>query len=54
MDKKPEYIDNPYEGKYQNYTECDMSKAKELLGFEPEYDVEKGIKDYYEEGLIDT
>lgn len=40
------YIDNPYEGRYQNYTECDMTLAKEKIGFVPEYDAAKGIKNF--------
>jgi len=41
------YIDNPYGDKYQNYTECDMSLAKEKIGFIPEYSIEEGIKELY-------
>ncbi|MBU2639695.1 MAG: NAD-dependent epimerase/dehydratase family protein [Nanoarchaeota archaeon] len=52
-ERKPIYIENPYVGKYQDYTECDMSLAKEKIGFVPEFDIEKGIKDYYEnENLV--
>ncbi|MCF7862117.1 NAD-dependent epimerase/dehydratase family protein [Candidatus Woesearchaeota archaeon] len=51
-DRKIEYIDNPYEDRYQNHTECDMSLAKEMTGFVPEFDIEKGIKDYYETGYL--
>jgi len=47
-DRQPEYIDNPHAGRYQDYTECDMTLAKEKLGFIPEYDIAKGIKDLYE------
>jgi len=50
--RKPEYIDNPYIGKYQDYTECDMSLAKKRIGFAPEFDIEKGIKDYYNSGFL--
>jgi ADP-L-glycero-D-manno-heptose 6-epimerase len=48
----PEYIDNPYGAGYQSYTECDMTLAKEKLGFVPEFDIEKGIKDYYDSGFL--
>ena len=48
----PDYIDNPYIGKYQDYTECDMTLAKEKIGFVPEFDIEKGLKDYYETGFL--
>lgn len=50
--RKPEYFDNPYIGRYQDYTECDMSLAKEKLGFVPEYNSEKGIKEYYRSGAL--
>jgi ADP-L-glycero-D-manno-heptose 6-epimerase len=41
-----EYIDNPYEDKYQTHVETDMNKADVMLGFKPEYDLEKGLRDY--------
>lgn len=43
---QPIYIDCPFADRYQNFTQCDMSKAKKELGFVPEYDVEKGIYEY--------
>lgn len=52
MGRVVEYIDNPYGDKYQSYTECDMTKAKEKLGFVAEYDIERGIADYYESGFL--
>ena len=48
----PEYIDNPYESSYQNHTECDMSLAREKIGFAPEYSIDKGIHDYFESGFL--
>jgi len=48
----PEYIDNPIIDRYQSYTECDMSRAKEAIGFVPVFDIEKGIADYTREGLL--
>src|SRR3989338_1701451 len=44
--RTPEYVDNPYEGMYQEYTECDMSLAKEKISFLPKFDIEAGIRDY--------
>ncbi len=52
LDRKPEYIENPFEGAYQNYTECDMSLAKEKIGFVPEYSFERGLMDYYHSGFL--
>lgn len=40
-----DYFDCPYEF-YQNYTEADITKIKKSLGYEPQYDLEDGIKDY--------
>ncbi|MBS3157579.1 NAD-dependent epimerase/dehydratase family protein [Candidatus Woesearchaeota archaeon] len=51
-DREPEYIENPYAGKYQDYTECDMALAKERIGFVPEFDIERGIKDYFKTGCL--
>ena len=52
LNRSPEYIDNPYEKQYQNFTECDMSYAKEKIGFVPEFDIVKGITDYFEVGPL--
>ena len=52
FDRKPEYIDNPYESNYQAYTECDMILAREKLGFVPAYSIEAGIQDYVESGFL--
>lgn len=48
LNRTPEYIDNPYEGRYQSHTECDMSRAKEKIGFTPAFDIKIGIADYFE------
>jgi len=52
LNRKPEYIENPFEGAYQNYTECDMSLAKEKIGFIPDFSFEKGLVDYYHSGFL--
>ncbi|MBI2667342.1 NAD-dependent epimerase/dehydratase family protein [Candidatus Woesearchaeota archaeon] len=52
LDRKPEYIDNPYIGRYQDHTLCDMSLAKEKINFIPEFDLDKGIEDYYNSGEL--
>ena len=52
LDRTPEYIENPYAARYQNFTQCDMSKAKEKISFVPKYNVQKGITDYYESGFL--
>jgi len=52
LERKPEYIDNPIADRYQSYTECDMSLAKEKLNFTPKYNMEEGIKEYHETGFL--
>lgn len=47
-----EYFDNPSEKTYQNHTECDMTLAKEKLGFESIFDIETGIRAYYKSGFL--
>lgn len=41
-----EYIPNPYIGSYQFHTEADISATKEILGYEPRFEMEEGIKAY--------
>jgi len=52
VNREPEFIDNPYSDHYQSFTECDMSLAKEKLKFIPEFDIRKGIQDYYASGFL--
>ena len=40
-----EYFDCPYDF-YQEYTQADLTKIKRVLGYEPEYSLEEGIRDY--------
>jgi len=44
-----EYIPNPFIGSYQFHTEADITTAKEALGYEPNYEMEEGIKAYITE-----
>ncbi|MDD5643889.1 MAG: ADP-glyceromanno-heptose 6-epimerase [bacterium] len=43
--RKPVYFDNPY-GFYQNFTEADISKAKDIIGYEPKYTTALAIEEY--------
>ncbi len=47
-----EYIDNPYENVYQNYTEADTTILKTVFAEGARYNLEDGIKDYLENHLI--
>ncbi len=50
--RTPEYIENPYADRYQNFTQCNLSLAKAKLGFVPEYGIEDGIADYHKSGSL--
>jgi ADP-L-glycero-D-manno-heptose 6-epimerase len=41
----PEYIDNPH-AHYQNFTEADLTRARKALGYEPQFPLEEGVRDY--------
>ena len=41
----PDYIDNPY-AHYQNFTEADLDKVRSALGYQPEFPLEDGVRDY--------
>lgn len=43
-----EYFDNPYKF-YQNHTEADIQSSREMLGYTPEFTLEKGIAAYIDE-----
>ncbi len=43
-----EYFPNPFTG-YQMHTQADIATSKEFLGYEPEWELEEGIKDYLSE-----
>lgn len=47
-DLEPEYIDNPYEGTYQNDTQANTAKAESLLKFKAEWNFKDAVKDYHE------
>ena len=42
-DIEAKHVKNPFES-YQLYTQADMEKTKNDLGFVPEYDIRKGVK----------
>ena len=50
--RKPEYIENPYADRYQSHTECDMTLAKQRIGFAPEFDLRRGIEEYSRSGFL--
>lgn len=49
--RKPVYFDNPY-GFYQDFTEADISKAKDVTGYEPRYTTALAIEEYVTKYLL--
>ncbi|MBI4721424.1 MAG: ADP-glyceromanno-heptose 6-epimerase [Candidatus Stahlbacteria bacterium] len=43
----PDYFDNPYEGLYQNYTQADLTQAKEVLDYTPVWNFDNAVRDYF-------
>jgi ADP-L-glycero-D-manno-heptose 6-epimerase len=41
----PDYIDNPH-AHYQNFTEADLEKVRSALGYQPQFPLEDGVRDY--------
>lgn len=48
----PEYIENPHRGRYQDHTQCDLTRARALLGFVPAFDIRAGIAAYAASGFL--
>jgi ADP-L-glycero-D-manno-heptose 6-epimerase len=42
---QPDYIDNPH-AHYQNFTQADLTNARNALGYEPRFPLEAGVRDY--------
>jgi len=42
---QPDYIDNPH-AHYQNFTQADLTNARNALGYEPRFSLEEGVSDY--------
>jgi len=51
-DVKPVYIDNPFRDNYQDKVILNISRAHELLDFNPKISIEKGIRFYVESGAL--
>jgi ADP-L-glycero-D-manno-heptose 6-epimerase len=49
----PDYFDNPY-GFTQDWTQCDLTESKRVLGYSPEFDLINGINSYLESGNLGT
>ena len=49
IDNGKNYIPNPFVGSYQFFTQANIESTKENLGYEPQYEMEEGIKAYIPE-----
>ncbi|VAY87054.1 ADP-L-glycero-D-manno-heptose-6-epimerase [hydrothermal vent metagenome] len=49
IDNSKEYIGNPFVGQYQFFTQANIKSTKEILGYEPRFKLEDGIKSYIPE-----
>src|SRR5207302_9199186 len=41
----PDYIDNPC-AHYQNFTEADLDNVRSALGYQPQFSLDDGVRDY--------
>jgi len=44
-DFPPDYIENPH-AHYQNFTQADLTNARTMLGYKPQFPLEEGVRDY--------
>jgi len=42
---RPDYFDNPH-AHYQNFTEADLTRVRDALGYQPQFSLERGVADY--------
>ncbi len=52
LNLKPDYFDNPYSGKYQDYTKADTSRLGKVLETQARFSLEEGIEDYLKNHLL--
>lgn len=50
-DLAPEYFENPYDF-FQTWTQADLTRARDVLGYRPQYDLPRGIDAYYASGAL--
>jgi ADP-L-glycero-D-manno-heptose 6-epimerase len=48
---EPDYFENPY-GFTQDWTEADLTESRRSLGYEPKYDLSKGVDAYLASGKL--
>jgi ADP-L-glycero-D-manno-heptose 6-epimerase len=50
-DLQPDYFENPY-AFFQTWTEADLSRSREILRYEPRFNLRKGIEAYHASGQL--
>lgn len=50
---EPDYFENPY-GFTQDWTQTDLTEARQMLGYEPKFDLAKGMDAYAASGRLGT
>jgi ADP-L-glycero-D-manno-heptose 6-epimerase len=50
---QPDYIENPYDF-FQNWTEADLTHARKVLKYDPQYNLARGVESYFESGTLGT
>jgi ADP-L-glycero-D-manno-heptose 6-epimerase len=47
----PDYFENPYSFT-QDWTQTDLTESSSVLGYEPQYDLERGVEAYFQSGAL--
>jgi ADP-L-glycero-D-manno-heptose 6-epimerase len=50
-DLPPEYFENPYDF-FQTLTEADLTQSRRALGYDPQFDLAKGVDAYHASGTL--
>ena len=50
-DLQPDYFENPYSF-FQTHTEADLTQSRRVLGYNPKFDLKKGIDAYHASGQL--
>jgi ADP-L-glycero-D-manno-heptose 6-epimerase len=50
-DLQADYFENPYDF-FQTWTEADLTQSRKVLGFQPKYDLARGVEAYHASGKL--
>lgn len=51
LDLQPEYFENPYDF-FQNWTEADLTHSRKILGYNPQFNLARGVEAYAASGSL--